>query len=83
MIKRTLCIILVFSFLAVFMTGCQNGDTNATDSLELTVNEISKHGNVFEFSFGKRFCRRVRRAGHTGVKTDAHRRQRRSDVPNI
>ena len=46
MIKRTLCIILVFSFLAVFMTGCQNGDTNATDSLELTVNEISKHGNV-------------------------------------
>jgi len=47
MIKRILCVILAASFLAVLMTGCRNAETNPSpDALKLTVDEISKHGNV-------------------------------------
>ena len=47
MIKRILCIFLAVSFLVVLMTGCRNVETNpSSDELKLTVDEISKHGNV-------------------------------------
>lgn len=47
MAKRVLCIILVFSFLGVLITGCRNGETNKSpEAMKISIREINKHGNV-------------------------------------